>query len=82
MSWPLALLGRHRRALLISALIAALVFFIRADAVQDERDAQAQRELETLERINDAISEPLTPADFRQRLCVHGGERTRHLCGP
>ena len=61
-------------------VLVSVVFYIRADAQQDLKDQQTRDNLEALERINDAISNPLTPDDFRERLCAHASERTRDLC--
>lgn len=56
----------------VVAVAIAGVVYLRVDAVQKERARQQteemQRNLDTRKRIDDAISNPRTPADVRERL--------------
>ncbi len=59
-------------ALAVIALAGAAATWLRVDAVRGERarveSEQLRQQAETLERINDAISDDRTPDDIRQRL--------------
>ena len=56
----------------VAALVVAGGVYLRIDAVRDERARQdavrANQHIQTMERINDAISDPRTPDDIRRRL--------------
>ena len=56
----------------IGAALVACVVFLRWDAAQDARRSENVRQAvengETLENIIDAISDPRTPDDIRERL--------------
>lgn len=63
------------RLVLAGAVVAVAVggvVYLRYEAVQRERDRaaaeQVQRELDTRKRIDEAISNPRTPDDIRERL--------------
>ena len=56
----------------VVVILAAGALYLRHDAVRDDRRKEEARRLnaeaETHERIRNAISDPRTPDDIRQRL--------------